>query len=167
MLPATPDALVIAGKLAGYVILTLLAAGIAATLYRFGPSREDAKWKWITPGSVFAAVAWLLLTIGFGFYVSNFTNYSASYGSLGAVVALLTWMYLSAYAFIVGAELNSEIEHQTAKDSTTGHPQPLGDRGAWAADNVAIDETVQDRPEEQREGQKLTQAAPKVAEEKG
>jgi len=167
LLPATPDALVIAGKLAGYVILTLLAAGIAATLYRFGPSREDAKWKWITPGSVFAAVAWLLLTIGFGFYVSNFTNYSASYGSLGAVVALLTWMYLSAYAFIVGAELNSEIEHQTAKDSTTGHPQPLGDRGAWAADNVAIDETVQDRPEEQREGQKLTQAAPKVAEEKG
>ncbi len=167
LLPATPDALVIAGKLAGYIILTLLAAGIAATLYRFGPSREDAKWKWITPGSVFAAVAWLLLTIGFGFYVSNFTNYSASYGSLGAVVALLTWMYLSAYAFIVGAELNSEIEHQTAKDSTTGHPQPLGDRGAWAADNVATDETVQDRPEEQREGQKLTQAAPKVAEEKG
>src|SRR5205085_10088730 len=90
LLPATPDALVIAGKLAGYIILTLLAAGIAATLYRFGPSRDDAKWKWITPGSVFAAVAWLLLTIGFGFYVSNFTNYSASYGSLGAVVALLT-----------------------------------------------------------------------------
>jgi len=167
LLPATPGVLVIAGKIAGYVVLTLLAAGIAATLYRFGPSREDAQWKWITSGSIFAAIAWLLLTIGFGFYVSNFTNYSASYGSLGAVVALLTWMYLSAYAFIVGAELNSEIEHQTAKDSTTGSPEPLGDRGAWAADNVATDDTVQDRPEEQREGEKLTQAAPKVAEEKG
>ena len=64
------------------------------------------------------------------------------YGSLGAVVALLTWMYLSAYAFIFGAELNSEIEHQTAKDSTTGSPEPMGTRGAWAADNVATDDTV-------------------------
>jgi membrane protein len=95
--------------------------------------------------------------------VSKFTNYSASYGSLGAVVALLTWMYLSAYAFIFGAELNSEIEHQTAKDSTTGHPVPMGERGAWAADNVATDDTVQDRPEEAREGEKLTQASPTVA----
>jgi membrane protein len=132
-----------------------------------GPSREDAKWKWITPGSLFAALAWLLLTVAFGFYVSHFTNYHASYGSLGAVVALLTWMYLSAYAFVFGAELNSEIEHQTAKDSTTGAPVPMGDRGAWAADNVATDDTVQDRPEKQREGDKLTSAAPKVAEEKG
>ena len=167
LLPAASDAFLVAGKIGGYFVLTLLAAGIAATLYRYGPSREDAKWTWITPGSVFTAVAWLLLTIGFGFYVGHFTNYSANYGSLGAVVALLTWMYLSAYAFIVGAELNSEIEHQTAKDSTTGSPRPLGDRGAWAADNVAIDETVQDRPEGQREGEKLTQAAPRVAEEEG
>jgi len=167
LLPAASDAFLVAGQIGGYFVLTLLAAGIAATLYRYGPSREDAKWTWITPGSVFTAVAWLLLTIGFGFYVGHFTNYSANYGSLGAVVALLTWMYLSAYAFIVGAELNSEIEHQTAKDSTTGSPRPLGDRGAWAADNVATDETVQDRPEEQREGEKLTQAAPKVAKEKG
>ena len=103
----------------------------------------------------------------FGFYVSHLTNYSATYGSLGAVVALLTWLYLSAYAFVFGAELNGEIEHQTAKDSTTGAPEPMGDRGAWAADNVATDDKVQDRPEEKREGEKLTQAAPKVAEERG
>jgi membrane protein len=76
-------------------------------------------------------------------------------------------MYLSAYAFVFGAELNSEIEHQTAKDSTTGSPEPMGQRGAWAADNVASDDTVQDRPEKQREGDKLTAAAPLVAEEKG
>ena len=167
LLPETAPALIIAGKIAGYATLTLLAAAIAATLYRFGPSREDAKWEWITPGSIFAAVTALLLTVAFGFYLGNFTDYHASYGSLGAVVALLTWMYLSAYAFIVGAELNSEIEHQTAKDSTTGSPVPLGERGAWAADNVATDDQVQDRPEEQREGEKLTQAAPKVADEKG
>jgi membrane protein len=86
---------------------------------------------------------------------------------LGAVVALLTWMYLSAYAFVFGAELNSEIEHQTARDSTTGRPEPIGVRGAWAADNVATDDQVQDRPEEQREGEKLTEAAPKVSDERG
>jgi membrane protein len=167
LLPEAPAAVVITGKLIGYVVLLLVAAVIASTLYRFGPSREDARWKWITPGSAFAAVTWLLLTWGFGFYVANFTHYSSSYGSLGAVVALLGWLYLSAYSFIVGAELNSEIEHQTAKDSTTGSPEPIGKRGAWAADNVATDDHVQDRPEEQREGEKLTQAAPKVADEKG
>ena len=167
LLPEASPALLALGKVGGYFLLTLAAAAIASTLYRFGPSREDARWRWITPGSVFAALAWLLLTWLFGLYVGHFTNYHASYGSLGAVVALLTWMYLSAYAFIFGAELNSEIEHQTAKDSTTGSPVPMGDRGAWAADNVATDSTVQDRPEEQREGEKLTEAAPKVAEEKG
>jgi membrane protein len=158
---------VIAGKAIGYLLITFLAALLASVLYRVGPSREDAKWKWITPGSLFAAIAWLLLTVAFGFYVSHFTNYHANYGSLGDVVALLTWMYLSAYAFVFGAELNGEIEHQTAKDSTTGSPQPLGQRGAWAADNVASDDTVQDRPEKKREGDQLTRAAPKVATEKG
>jgi membrane protein len=167
LLPEAASGAVIAGKILGYLLLVFVAAGIASTLYRFGPSREDAKWKWITPGSTFAAVTWLLLTWLFGLYVTHFTNYRASYGSLGAVVALLTWMYFSAYAFVFGAELNSEIEHQTAKDSTTGSPRPMGERGAWAADNVAIDDTVQDRPEEKREGEKLTQAAPKVADEKG
>lgn len=165
--PQLPPALLLAGRLVGYVLLVLTAAGVAATLYRYGPSRENAKWKWITPGSMVAAIAWLLLTVAFGFYLSHLANYKANYGSLGAVVAMLTWMYFSAYAFVFGAELNSEIEHQTAKDSTTGSPAPLGDRGAWAADNVATDSTVQDRPEEQREGENLTKAAPKVVDEKG
>ena len=166
-LPAFATPVLIAGQIGGYVILALLAAALAATLYRYGPSRERARWRWITPGSTFASLTWLAVTGLFGFYVTNFSNYSATYGSLGAAVALLMWLYLSAYVFVIGAELNSEIEHQTAKDSTTGSPEPLGDRGAWAADNVAIDSKVQDRPEEQREGEKLTQAAPKVADEKG
>ncbi|MFL6736157.1 MAG: YihY/virulence factor BrkB family protein [Sphingomonas sp.] len=167
LLPEVSPAAVLAGKLAGYLVLAFVAALVASVLYRFGPSRENAKWRWISPGTAFSAIAWLLLTLAFGFYVSNFTNYDASYGSLADVVALLTWMYLCAYAFVFGAELNSEIEHQTAMDSTTGSPEPIGDRGAWAADNVAMDDEVQDRPEEQREGEKLTQAAPKVAKEKG
>jgi membrane protein len=165
LLPQAAPAALVAGKVAGYALLTLAASAIAATLYRFGPSREDARWQWITPGSVLAAVSWLLLTVAFGWYVSNLTDYSATYGSLGATVGLLTWLYLSAYVFMIGAELNSEIEHQTATDSTTGAPEPMGARGAWAADNVATTDEVQDRPEEAREGSKLTQAAPKVVDE--
>jgi len=165
LLPEATSAAVIAGKAVGYVLLMFGAAAIAATLYRFGPSREEARWTWITPGSLLAAGTWLLLTLAFGYYLGNVADYSASYGSLGAVVALLTWLYLSAYVFIVGAELNSEIEHQTAKDSTTGAPEPLGERGAWAADNVAMTDEVQDRPEEAREGEKLTQAQPELVEE--
>ena len=166
LLPEATPTVLAAGKVAGYFLLALVTAAIAATLYRFGPSREKARWKWITPGSLLAAATWLLLTVAFGYYLTNVANYSASYGSLGAVVALLTWMYLSAYVFILGAELNSEVEHQTAKDSTTGPPEPLGERGAWAADNVAMTDEVQDRPEEAREGEKLTAAAPEMAEEK-
>ena len=165
LLPKASGTAVIAGKIAGYVLLALSAAAVAATLYRFGPAREDARWEWITPGSIFAAVTWLLLTSLFGSFVAQ-ANYDKSYGSLGAVVALMTWLYLSAYAFLFGAELNSEIEHQTAHDSTTGRPEPLGERGAWAADNVAMDDTVQDRPEEAREGEKLTDAQPELADEK-
>jgi membrane protein len=86
---------------------------------------------------MFAAIGWLLLTVIFGFYVTKVTDYGATYGSLGAMIALITWMYLSAYVFVFGAELNSEIEHQTARDSTTGPPEPIGRRGAWAADHVA------------------------------
>ena len=167
LVPEASRPLVLAGKIAGYLMLILVAAGVASTLYKIGPSREQAKWKWITPGSLFTAVGWLLLTWAFGIYVGQFTNYHATYGSLGAVVALLTWLYLSAYAFIFGAELNSEIEHQTARDSTTGAPEPLGSRGAWAADNVATDASLQDRPEKQREGEALSEGAPKVAKERG
>ena len=140
LLPSVSLVAMIAGNVGGYVVLALFAAAVAATLYRFGPSRQEAKWRWITPGSLFVAGMWLLLTLAFGFYITHFTNYHKSYGPLAAVVALLSWMYLCAYAFIFGAELNSEIEHQTARDSTTGRPLPMGSRGAWAADHVAVDD---------------------------
>jgi membrane protein len=116
----------LAAKIAGYIGLALAAAAVAATLYRFVPSREDARWRWITPGSAFAAVTWLLLTILFSFWVTRITDYDVTYGSLGTIIILLTWIYLSAYALIFGAELNSEIEHQTARDSTTGAPAADG-----------------------------------------
>ena len=123
----------------GFLRLNLLALAItaAATLYRYGPDRKKAKWEWITPGTVFASVVWLVLTFGFGFYVAHFGNYNKTYGSLATVVILVTWLYLSAYVFLFGAELNSELEHQTVKDTTEGAAKPLGERGAWSADHVA------------------------------
>ena len=137
LLPHLPVVLLVFGKVLSYVLLLLGAAAGAATLYRYAPNRRKAKWEWITPGSLFAALVWLLLTIGFGFYVANFGNYNKTYGSLATVVILVTWLYLSAYVFLLGAELNSELEHQTAQDSTAGAPKPLGRRDAWSADHVA------------------------------
>jgi membrane protein len=137
LFPHAPGFLLAIGKILSYVLLLLGAAAAAATLYRYGPNRKKAKWEWITPGTAFASVAWLLLTFGFGFYVAHFGNYNKTYGSLATVVILVTWLYLSAYVFLFGAELNSELEHQTAKDTTAGTPKPLGDRGAWSADHVA------------------------------
>ena len=136
-LPGTGAVASLLWKIFSYALLGGTAAAAVATLYRYAPSRDEPRWSWITPGSLFATVAWLLLTLGFGFYVANFGNYDATYGSLGAVVVLLTWMYSSAYVLLFGAELNSELEHQTAKDTTRGPSQPLGERGAWSADHVA------------------------------
>ena len=137
LFPHAPAFVLGLGKVISYVLLLLGAAAAAATLYRYGPNRDRAKWEWITPGTAFAAVVWLLLTFGFGFYVAHFGNYNKTYGSLATVVILVTWMYLSAYVFLFGAELNSELEHQTEKDTTRGATKPLGQRGAWSADHVA------------------------------
>lgn len=116
-------------------MLLVLSLGIAA-LYRWGPSRETAKWRWITPGAILAIVSLGITSVLFSWYVANFTDNNATYGSLGAAIGLMTWMWISVTLVIVGAELNSEIEHQTARDSTTGPEQPLGSRGAHMADSV-------------------------------
>ena len=137
LFPHAPGFVLAIGKVVSYVVLLLGAAAAAATLYRYGPDRKKAKWEWITPGTVFASVVWLVLTFGFGFYVAHFGNYNKTYGSLATVVILVTWLYLSAYVFLFGAELNSELEHQTVKDTTEGAAKPLGERGAWSADHVA------------------------------
>jgi membrane protein len=89
-------------------------------LYRYGPSRRLAKWRWISIGSVFASLSWLAVSSLFSWYLGNFATYNATYGALGAVVGLMMWMWLSTIVVLVGAELNSEIEHQTARDSTVG-----------------------------------------------
>jgi membrane protein len=125
----------IIGYLRWPVMLVLMIFGLAV-LYRYGPSRRSAKWRWISVGSVFAALAWLAVSSLFSWYLGNFANYNATYGALGAVVGLMMWMWFSTVVVLVGAELNSEIEHQTAQDSTVGPAKPLGCRGAVMADTV-------------------------------
>ena len=104
--------------------------------YRYGPSRERAQWRWITCGSVAGAGLWLAASMAFSFYVSHFAHYDRTYGSLGAAVGFMSWMWLSIIVVLAGAELNAEIEHQTAVDSTTGEPQVMGKRGARMADTL-------------------------------
>lgn len=116
--------------------LFVLMIGGLAILYRFGPSRRHAKWRWLSVGSVFAALAWIAVSLAFSWYLSRFADYNATYGSLGAVIGLMMWMWISTLVVLVGAELNSEIEHQTARDTTVGTEKPLGARGAVMADTV-------------------------------
>lgn len=107
-----------------------------ALIYRHGPSRRAAQWQWISVGSLVATFAWLVGSVLFSWYLSKFADYDATYGALGAVIGMMMWMWLSVVVILVGAELNSEIEHQTAQDSTVGAAKPIGDRGAAMADTV-------------------------------
>lgn len=117
------------------VLLAVMVAGLAL-LYRFGPSREDARWAWVSPGAVAAALLWMAASILFSWYLTGVADYEAAYGPLGAIFGLMIWLWLSAIVILLGAELNAEVEHQTARDSTTGEPEPLGRRGATMADQV-------------------------------
>jgi membrane protein len=113
----------------------ILLIGLAL-LYRYGPDRRTARWQWVSVGSVFAAVTWIAASYLFSWYLASFANYNATYGSLGAVIGLMMWLWISTIVVLLGAELNAEIEHQTARDSTTGQEKPLGARGAVMADTV-------------------------------
>ena len=129
------DAPLMIGVLRWPGMFVLVILGLAV-LYRYGPSRRLAKWRWTSVGSVFAAVVWLTVSSLFSWYLGNFANYDATYGALGAVIGLMMWMWLSTIVVLVGAQLNSEIEHQTARDTTVGPEKPLGIRGAVMADTV-------------------------------
>ncbi|NJM92193.1 MAG: YihY/virulence factor BrkB family protein [Rhodospirillaceae bacterium] len=116
--------------LAGFIMVAM------AALYRYGPSRREARWRWITPGSLLVAVLWLLSSAAFSFYVANFGAYNATYGSLGAAVVLALWFYITAFVVLLGALLNAELELQTAHDTTVAPVKPMGSRGAFVADHM-------------------------------
>ncbi|MGH1573602.1 YihY/virulence factor BrkB family protein [Methylobacterium sp. P31] len=107
-----------------------------ALLYRYGPSRDAPRWRWVTPGGALAAVLWLVASALFSWYVAHFGSYNKTYGSLGAAIGFMTWIWLSTMIVLAGAQVNAEMEHQTAEDTTVGKPQPLGARRARMADTV-------------------------------
>ena len=114
----------------------LIVALALSCIYRFGASREAPRWQWITWGGVAAAMLWLGASALFSWYAASFGNFNETYGSLGGAVGFMTWLWISAIVILLGAELNAEMEHQTARDTTTGSPKPIGVRGARMADTV-------------------------------
>jgi membrane protein len=115
-------------------LLAVVTVTVLALLYRYGPSREHARWRWISPGSVVAAGSWIMMSVAFSLYVANFGHYNQTYGALGALIGFMTWIWLSVTVVLLGAELNSQVEQQTSVDTTTGAPRPAGLRGARVSD---------------------------------
>ena len=123
------------------ILVLVILLGVCA-LFRTAPTRAKPRWRWVMPGALFATVAWLGASALFSAYVENFANYNATFGALAAPVILLLWLYWSALIFILGATLNAELELQTRKDTTVGPDRPMGERGAYVADNMAVRKTV-------------------------
>jgi membrane protein len=119
-----------------WLIVYVIAALAFTLIYRFGPSRAPARWRWVYCGGALAALVWLVGSLVFSTYIDTFTALGVTYGSLGAMVALMLWLWFSLMVVLIGAVLNAEIEHQTAHDTTTGEPEPLGQRGATVADTI-------------------------------
>jgi membrane protein len=116
--------------------LYALVVFVLMIFYRYGPSRARAKWRWVSWGSVIAALLWIAVSMAFSRYVASFDGYNRMYGSLGAIIAFMVWLWLSSVVALLGAKIDAETELQTACDTTTGPPMPIGERGAVVADNV-------------------------------
>lgn len=125
-------------KYTRWPLLFFAAITWLAVVYRYAPNRHSARWSWITRGSMVAAVLWLVASLLLTFTAGHFFDYSATYGSLGAILLVLLWFYISSYSVLIGALINAESEHQTMRDTTIGPEQPLGERGAYVADHVAL-----------------------------
>jgi membrane protein len=151
VLPAVLDALplgvvgTILGQVIRWVLLLAVMAGGLAVLYRIAPDRDAPKFRWVSLGSVVVTVVWAIVSLLFSLYVNNFGSYDKTYGAIAGVIVLMLWLYLTCYLVLLGAEINAEAEHQTARDTTEGHPQPMGHRDATVAD------TLPDPPEPTKE----------------
>jgi membrane protein len=132
-LPGPLDVVVSALRWALMWLIIVLAL---AVVYRYAPDRDEPKWRWVTWGSAIAATLWIVGSALFTLYVRNSASYGETYGALGGVVVLLLWLYLTGFIVMLGAEINSELEHQTARDTTKGRREPIGRRGAHVADTV-------------------------------
>jgi len=117
------------------LVMLLVALGV---LYRFGPSRRPVRWRWLSVGALAAGLLWIAGSALLSWYLSNFANYSATYGSLGAAIGLMMWMWMSAIIVLYGAELNSEIERQIALEAATGHPGRSAPGGSGTAETRTV-----------------------------
>jgi membrane protein len=142
LLVALPALLPAAGVLFRWIAALAFTTGLFSILYRYGPCRAHPKWLWVTWGSFIAAVLWMLGSLGFSVYVTHFANLDRTYGPLGAVIAFMIWIWFSVLVLLVGAEVNAEIEHQTAVDSTTGPEKPMGEHGAVMVDTLGLSARV-------------------------
>lgn len=132
-LGSTGEALIQWGR---WPLLAVVVVVGLAVIYRYAPDRDEPRWRWASVGSVVATLLWLAASAGFAWYAGTVGDYSATYGSLAGVIVLMLWFFLTAFAILLGAELNAEIEHQTRRDTTTGPPRPMGERGAVVADTT-------------------------------
>jgi membrane protein len=128
-----------------WMTVFVIAAVAFSLIYRYGPSRRPARWRWVAFGGVLAAFVWLCVSLTFSWYVNNVAHFGVTYGSLGAMIAYMLWLWVSAMVVLTGAELNAEIEHQTCVDTTVGPERPIGERGAVMADTVGKAFTVSPR----------------------
>ena len=117
-------------------LLLAVFAGSLAVLYRVAPDRDAPRFAWVSLGSVIVTVIWVVVSVGFSIYVDNFGSYDKTYGAIAGVIVLMLWLYLTCFLVLLGAEINSEAEHQTAHDTTEGPPRPMGERGATMADEL-------------------------------
>jgi len=124
-------------SIARWPLLAAWLMAALAVLYRYGPSRVEPQWKWLSPGAIFAAMVWLAASLAFSYYAKNFASYNETYGSLGAVIGFMTWIWLSVAIILVGAEINAEAERQANADTTKGPEKPMGQRGVAVADKPA------------------------------
>lgn len=142
VLPAVLNALhlgvvgTILAQVVRWLLLLVVMAGSLAVLYRVAPDRDAPKFRWVSLGSVVVTVAWAVVSLLFSFYVNNFGSYDKTYGTIAGVIVLMLWLYLTCYLVLLGAEINAETEHQTARDTTEGRPEPMGERDATVADTL-------------------------------
>jgi membrane protein len=133
---ALPDLLQILIRIARWILLAAAIIFGLSVVYRYAPSRSAPQWQWVSVGAIVGAALWLTGSALFAIYVENFGNYNKTYGTFASVIILMLWFNLSAFAALIGAEINAEMEHQTAEDTTTGAPRAQGERGAYVADNL-------------------------------
>ncbi len=147
------DELILIGRWPAVFAIVVFAIGL---IYRYGASRRRAQWRWVLFGAVLTAAVWLVASIAFSWYLQNFANYTATYGTIGGVVGFMMWVWISSIIFIIGAEINAEMEHQTAIDTTDDGNRPLGKRGARVADTIGKSTVSGGAPEPVRAPEPVT-----------